>query len=79
MPTTFTGNAAKGSLISESLSLWMISPKMGAKSVPCALSTLRENAQGRDLASIFRGVGLRVKLSEIMPSLDRHTMPCKEV
>ena len=34
MPTTFPGNAAKGDLISESLSLWLTSLEMGAESVP---------------------------------------------
>ena len=48
MPTYLT----KGSLISESFSLWLKSPKMGAKSLLWALSIKRENAQGSDLAPI---------------------------
>ena len=37
------GGQTKGGLISESLSLWLMSSKMGAKSLPWALSTWKEN------------------------------------
>ena len=56
-------------LISESLSLWLTSLKVGAKSFPWALSIKRENVQGTDLASIFGDVGQSEKLSEIKPPL----------
>jgi hypothetical protein len=42
---------------------------MGAKSFPWALSTLRENGQGTDLASIFGYIGKSEKLSESKPPL----------
>jgi hypothetical protein len=59
----------KGALISESLSLWLTSPKMDSKSLPRALSTQRENGQGTILAFIFGEVGQSEKLSEIKPPL----------
>ena len=43
----------KGGLISESFSLWIKSPKIGAKSLLCASSLLVDGAQDSDLAPIF--------------------------
>ena len=43
--------------------------KMDAKSLPWALSTQRENAQGRELVSFFGDVSQSEILSEIQPPL----------
>ena len=56
---------SKVSLISESVSLWLTSPKMSAESVPSKRKILR-----RDLASYFGDPGWpSEKLSEIKPPL----------
>ena len=60
---------SKGSLISERFSFWLKSPKKSAKSLPWALSTRREDAQGRDLALIFGDLNQIEKKSEIKPPL----------
>ena len=57
----------KGGLISESLSVWLKSPKMDAKSLPWAL--LVDSAQGMDLAPIFGDLSKSEKLSDIKPPL----------
>ena len=56
--------------ISESFSLWLKSPKRGAKSLPCALSTQRKDAQGTNLAPLFGDLSRNEKLSGIEAPLE---------
>ena len=60
-------NQAKCGLISVSFSLWLKSPKMGAKLQPWAFFLYVDIAQGCDLAHIYGY--LSENLSEIKPHL----------
>ena len=60
-------------VISETFSLWLKSPKKGAKSLFWALSTKRENAQDSDLEYCFGDLSQFEKLSEIKLLLPIHS------
>ena len=61
---------SKGGLISESFSLWLKSPKTGAKSLSWELLTKREDAQDKKCSvSFFGDLSQSEKRSEIKPPL----------
>ena len=67
---TSTTAVTKGGLISESFSLWVKSPKIGANSLSWASSLYVDSALKSDLAPIFGDLSLSDKLSVIKPPLE---------